>query len=170
MRVFVMSVLLLLHMILQSTLLQGIAIMGVLPSTTILLIVSYAILRGDVEGAIVGFAAGFLQDVFFGQYLGFYAVCGALTGYICGKPFRDFFRENYLLPLLLVLAAVLANELVFYVFHFLLFGQTNFWYYFQKIILPETVYTLFLAIPAYRVIYGLNERLERFAKRRRHMF
>jgi len=170
MRAVVVGFLLLFNLILQSTLFGHFEILGVLPNTAILIIVCYAILRGDVEGAIVGFFAGLLQDLFFARYIGFYALCGALTGYICGKPFKDFFRENYLLPMVLVLAAVLANSFVFYVIHFLLLGQTDLWYYFQKIILPETVYTLFLSIPAYRVIYGINERLEKFAKHRRNIW
>jgi len=170
MRPFVVGLLLLLNMILQSTLFQHAAILGVLPNTALLIVVSYAILRGDVEGALVGFFAGLLQDIFFGRYIGFYAACGAVTGFICGKPFKDFFRENYLLPLPLVGISMLTMEIVFYVFHFLLFGQTDFWYYFRKIILPETVYTVFLSIPAYRLVYGINRRLEAFNKRRTGIF
>ena len=170
MRPFVVGLLLILNMILQSTLFQHAAIMSVLPNTALLIVVSYAILRGDVEGALVGFFAGLLQDLFFGRYLGFYAACGTLTGFVCGKPFKDFFRENYLLPIPLVAISMLATELAFYVFHFLLLGQTDLWYYFHKIILPETVYTTFLAIPVYRLVYGLNGRLEAFAKRRKGIF
>ena len=170
MRAFIVGILLLLNLILQSTLFGHFEILGVLPNTALLIIVSYAILRGDVEGAIVGFFAGLLQDLFFARYIGFFALCGALTGYVCGKPFKDFFRENYMLPMILVLAAMLANSFVFYVFHFLLQGQTDLLYYVQKIILPETVYTLFLSIPVYRMMYGLNERLEKFTKRRRSIW
>jgi len=170
MRAFVVGVLLLLNLILQSTLFQHFEVLSVLPDTALLIVVSYAILRGDVEGAIVGFFAGLLHDLFFARYIGFYALCGAMTGFVCGKPFKDFFHENYLLPVILIVGAIFANELVFYVFHFLLFGQTDFWYYFHKIILPGMVYTVFLSIPVYRLLYGLNERLERFSKRRRNFF
>jgi len=167
MRALVVGAVLVLNIILQSTLFQHFEILNMLPNTALLIVVSYAILRGDVEGAIVGFFAGLLQDLFFAQYIGFYAMCGAVTGYLCGKPFKDFFRENYLMPVILVVAAMFANEIVFYVFHFLLFGQTDFWYYFHKLMLPATVYTLFLSIPVYRVVYGLNEWLERVRRRKK---
>jgi len=167
MRALVVGAVLVLNIILQSTLFQHFEILNMLPNTALLIVVSYAILRGDIEGAIVGFFAGLLQDLFFAQYIGFYAMCGAVTGYLCGKPFKDFFRENYLMPVILVVAAMFANEIVFYVFHFLLFGQTDFWYYFHKLMLPATVYTLFLSIPVYRVVYGLNERLERVRRRKK---
>ena len=170
MRALVMGVVLVLNLILQSTLLQNFAILSMLPNTTLLIIVSYAILRGDVEGAIVGFCAGLLQDLFFAEYIGFYAMCGALTGFLCGKPYKDFFRENYLLPVSLVVVAMFANEIAFYIFHFLLFGHTNFWYYFQRLMLPATVYTLFLSIPIYQLIYRLNEILERGRRRRKYFF
>ena len=169
-RVLILSLIAITNFVLQSTLFSYIAIGGIKPNTAIILTVSYAILRGDIEGAIFGFAMGFLQDVFFGNVLGLYALLGALVGFICGKPFKDFFTENYLLPVVLVFASMLAYEFVFYIFSFLIYGRTDFLYYFKRIILSETVYTTVLSLVIYRVVYGINRRLEDHENKKRSFF
>ncbi len=169
-RFFSMFFVIIINFILQSTLFQYITIAGIKPNTAILIIVCYAILRGDVEGAIAGFFAGLLQDMFFGYNLGLFALLGALTGFVCGKPFKDFFRENYLLPVVLTVLSMLAYELMFYVTSFLLAGRTEFSYYFNRVILPETIYTTLLSLLMYRIIYGINRRLEAHEKKHKSLF
>jgi len=124
-------------------------------------------LRDDVEGAIVGFASGLLIDVFFGQVIGVSALLMMLTGFVCGKPFRDFFKENYIAPLLLVGAASILYEFMFYVLNFLLLGRVNFLRYFGQIILPTTLYNMVVCLIIYRVLYGVNRRLEERETRKR---
>lgn len=166
MRAFVMALVIYVNFLLQTTLFKYISIFGVKPVTVLLIVISYAILRGDVEGALVGFFAGLLQDIFFMPYIGLCALLCALTGYFCGKPFKDFFRENYMLPVLLTLVSVSVYECVFYFINFSLQGRL--FYYFRSLILPETIYTMLLAIPVYRIIYGVNRRLEAREEKHRH--
>ncbi|MCL2702211.1 MAG: rod shape-determining protein MreD [Defluviitaleaceae bacterium] len=156
------------NFLLQTTLLRHIAILGVVPMTAMLVVVSYAILRGDVEGAIAGFCAGLLQDVFFMEYIGLYALLFAVTGFICGKPFRDFFTDSFILPVTLTLFAMIGYEVVFYFINFTMRGRLM--DYFRYIILPETIYTMLLAIPVYRLMFALNKRLERHEKKYRSIF
>ena len=169
-RAITMIFVIIINFILQSTLFQYIAIAGIKPNTAILIIVSYAILRGDIEATLAGFFAGLLQDIFFGYYLGLFALLGALIGFVCGKPFKNFFPENYLLPVILTAISMLAHEFLFYVFSFLLYGRTELSYYFDRIILPGTIYTMVLSLVIYRLIYGINRRLEAHEKKRRHFF
>ena len=56
--VIVTAVVHIVHFILPSTVLQLIEIRGVIPDTMIIIIVSYALLRGQTAGAATGFAAG----------------------------------------------------------------------------------------------------------------
>ena len=168
MRVLVMGSVIYGNFILQTTLFRHVAIMGVRPMTAMLLVVSYAILRGDVEGAVFGFFTGLLQDIFFMDYLGLYALLFAVTGYLCGKPFKDFFTDSFILPVALTLFGMIGYECVFYFINFSLRGRLL--DYFRIIILPETIYTMLLAVPVYRVIFALNKRLEQYEKKRRSMF
>ena len=166
-RVLVMAVILLANTVLQASAFPYIEILSVKPNTAILIIVSYAVLRNDIEGAIVGFFAGLLQDMFFGDYLGLYAFLGMCTGYLCGKPFKNFFKENYIPPLLLCAASLFAYEFAVYVFRFLLQGKIDIWFYFRTIILPEAIYSIILSLPIYRLLYSLNKCLEAHTRKKR---
>ena len=168
MRVLVIGSVIYGNFILQTTLLRHVAIMNVRPMTAMLIVVSYAILRGDVEGAIVGFFVGILQDIFFMDYIGLYALLFAITGFLCGKPFKDFFTDSFLLPITLTLIAMIGYECAFYFINFSLRGRLM--DYFRVIILPETIYTMLLAVPVYRLMFAINKRLEQYEKKYRSMF
>jgi rod shape-determining protein MreD len=165
-----MALMLILNFALQTTLFQYIEILGVKPNTALILIVSYGILRGDVEGAIAGFFSGLLQDIYFSPYIGLYAMLEMLLGYFAGKPFKDFYKENYLLPLPIVAGASLAYQFAIYFSSFLFNGKLDFAFYFRSIILPSSVYTLILAIPVYSLIYWVNTKLEDAEKLNRKLF
>jgi rod shape-determining protein MreD len=155
---------------LQSTALSYIEIINVKPNLPLLLIVSYAHLRGDMGGAAFGFVSGLLQDLLFGRVIGLYAMLGMIAGYICGKPFKDFYKENYLIPIFLTGAACVSYEFLFYVTYFLFQGKVRIISYFGRIILPETMYTLVVTIPVYRFIYNINRRIENHERFTRKLF
>ena len=169
-RLLVVSFIVLFNFIIQSTLLQYAAVAGIVPNTALIIVVSYALLRDDVEGALLGFFAGFLADIFFGRVIGVSALLLMFAGYFAGKPFRDFFKENYIAPLILVAIASVSYEFVFYVLNFLLLGRVNFPRYFVQIILPTAVYNVALCVFVYRMIYGVNRLLEKREDRKRGHF
>ena len=169
-RVPVTGVLILVNYVLQTTLWPELAILGVTPDTALIFIVSYGMLRGEVEGALFGLAAGFLMDIFGGEYMGVYALMGFLVGYVSGKPFKDFFKDNYFLPFFVVLAITVVYQYALYVINFMFRGQLDFWFYTRAIIFPKTVYTAALAIPLYGLLHFINKRVEEYEKNRRHLF
>ena len=170
MRVLIMALIIFLNYLLQSTLLPSAAVFGVTPDTALAFIVSYAVMRGDVEGAAFGFAAGLTQDVFGGYFVGLYALLGLVAGYFCGKPFKDFFKDNFFLPFLVVFFASFAYQFMFYCAAFLFTGRADFPYLFATIILPKTIYTVSVSVPVYALLYLINSRLETYEKNRRSLF
>lgn len=170
MRIFVSAMIILLNIVLESTVFQAIKIRGVLPNTTIIIIISFALLRGSSEGAIIGFFCGLLHDMFFGTSVGFHACLGMLTGYFAGKPQKTFYKENYLLPLFLSSIFVIAYELIIYCVGFLSRGNLNIFYYLMNLIIPEAVYTAVVSIFLYRLLYGINDLLEEKERYRRRLF
>ena len=168
MRVVVMGSVIYGTFLLQTTVLRYTAIFGVTPLLTLLVVITYAVLRGDVEGAVVGFCAGILQDIFFMEFLGLHAVLFAVTGYFSGKPFKDFFTDSYLLPVFLSFIAMIGYGGIFYFRSFVMAGR--FLDYLRIIILPETIYTVLLAVPVYRLMFALNKRIEKFEKRQKKIF
>lgn len=167
MRIAVVSFIVLVNFILQTTWFSYISLFDTIPNTALIIVVTYAMLRGDVEGAILGFCAGFLADIFFGRIIGVSALLMMFAGYFAGKPFRDFFKENYIAPIILVGIASLGYEFMFYVLNFLLMGRTDFLRYLGQIILPVTVYNLVVCVFIYRIIYGINGLLEAREEKKR---
>ena len=165
-----MGALILINFVMQTSILPHIAIFGVTPDTAIIFIVSYGILRGDVEGAIFGLSAGLLQDIFSGGPIGMFALFGLLIGYVSGKPFRDFFKDNYFLPFFIVLIAILFQQFMIYVSSFLFLGHLNLALFARTIILPTAIYTVTLSIPLYSLLHFVNGRVEHFEQARRNLF
>jgi len=170
MRLAIIGSFILINYVMQTSVLSHVAIFGVTPDTALIFIVSYGILRGDVEGAIFGFSAGLLQDIFSGGPIGMFALFGLLIGYVSGKPFRDFFKDNYFLPFFIVLIAILFQQFMVYISSFLFLGHLNLALYARTIILPTTIYTVSLSIPLYSLLHFINGRIERFESARRNLF
>lgn len=169
-RIGVLAAIIIVNFSLQITLFQYIEILNVKPNTALIIIISYSILRGDVEGAILGFFAGLLQDIYYSPYIGLYALMGMLAGYFCGKPFKDFFRENFFLPLTLIALCSLIQQCILYVVSFFLRTELDFLYYFRMFIFPGSVYTIILTVPVYSLMYWINHKLEEIEKGTRKLF
>ena len=170
MRPAIMGLIILINYVFQTSVWPQISILGVTPDTALIFIVGYGILRGDVEGAIFGFSAGLLQDIFSGGPIGMFALLGFLIGYVSGKPFRDFFKDNYILPFFIVLGAILAQQFIIYFSSFLFRGYLNLPQFAWTIILPTTIYTASLSIPLYSLLHFINGRIERWESDRRNLF
>jgi len=160
-RIFSMTALILINFTIQATLFPHLAILGVTPDTALVLIVSYGILRGEIEGAVFGFFTGLVHDMIGGMVIGVFALLGFLTGYVCGKPFKDFFKDNYFLPFVVVLGVSVVYQFMLYVTTVLFTGQFAFFHYFTTIIVPKTIYTASLSIPVYSLLHFINARIER---------
>ena len=165
-----MGLLILVNYVFLTSVWPQIAIMGVIPDTALIFTVGYGILRNDIEGAIFGFSAGLLQDIFSGGPLGMFALMGFLIGYVSGKPFRDFFKDNYFLPFFVVLVAIIAQQFVIYISSFLLLGYLDLPMFTRTIILPTVIYTAALSIPLYSLLHFINGRIERYESGNRNLF
>lgn len=170
MRAFSISLILIITNVLQSTYFQHIRIRGAIPNFYITIIVSFALLRGSKEGAVVGFFAGLLQDIYFGTAIGFYALLGMYVGYLCGKLNKNFYRENFLLPIILTIVSTFFYELTVYIFTYLVRGKVEFSFFLNNIIVPEVVYTGVISVIVYQGIYYLNRKLEFREKKNRSFF
>ena len=170
MRVAVTTFLILLNFILQSTLYPKLAIQGVFPNTALIIVTSYALLRGSREGAAVGAAAGLLMDVFFSTYIGFYTALFLLIGLLFGRSQQDFYRENYVLPMLFCAISTCLFEAAIYITGFFFRGEGNLLYFLFRILLPEVVYAAIVTVPYYRILFGINEWLELKEKYKYRLF
>ena len=102
-----------------------------------------------------------LLDLMFGPYIGMYAFGYMLCGYLTGIGNRLFYKEDLTFPVLMIAAADLFYGFYMYVFGFMIRGRLNVLFYLRRIILPEAVYTVIIAVFLYRIILLITEHLEK---------
>ena len=169
MRILVITMILFISNILQSTVFDMIRIRGISPNFNVIIIVSFALLRGSKEGTIIGFFSGLLMDMVFSTSRGYLAIVGACIGYFCGKFHKDFYKENLVLPFILTLISTTINGFAVSL-PFLFRGKINYIYFIKNIILPEIIYTVILSIIVYQLVYVINEQIEKNEKTKRNIF
>ena len=169
-RKIVVSVFIIACFVLQCSVFGSLAFAGIIPNLMIILTSSFGFMRGEEEGLVIGFFSGLLTDVFFGSFLGFYALVLMYIGYLNGKFSRTFYPEDIKLPLALIVVSDLSYGMLCYVLTFMLRGRLQFTYYFTRIILPESLYTIVVTLFLYPLILKVNEKLESREKRRAQKF
>ncbi|MDK2800737.1 MAG: rod shape-determining protein MreD [Clostridiales bacterium] len=167
MRAFIIGVILVITYVLQSTVLQYIELWNIKPNLIVMLVIYFALLRGNVEGGIVGLFGGMLLDILSGKVFGLYALIGMYIGVLAGNFNKRFFKENYLVALLFTFIFTIIYEFIFYFFNYFIWGETRIIYVFKNIIIPEVLYNCFLAVPIYSFVIKINNWLEIKEKRSR---
>lgn len=170
MRILITTIVVLVNFILQTTLCNYLTIQGVFPNTALIIVVSYALLRGSKEGCIIAICSGILFDIFFGTATGYYALLFLLFGFFTGKSQKNFYRENYLLPILFCSVAAGIFEFIHFITEFLLRKDADILFFFVRVLLPNIVYTTVVTVPIYRILFGLNEWLELKEKYKHRLF
>ncbi len=170
MRYITYIALILINFILQTTLFHKIEIVDITPNTMVILIVSFAFMRGEIEGGFIGFVSGFLVDSFFGQFLGLNAFIGLVTGFLCGKIFNEFYKNSIFIPFFLTLFFNIFYEFLFFFFNAFLQGHPNIMPFLKIIIIPEALYTSILSFLIYRILFILNKKLEKYDRKNKNLF
>ena len=94
--------------LLQVTLFASLDVAGGVADVLLLALLSIALLRGAVVGAVAGFFGGLLVDVLTLDTLGVSALLYALAGYWAGRYGETTGRDRSHAPLLTVLVATIA--------------------------------------------------------------
>ena len=170
MRIPITALIIFVNFILQTTIFPLLAIRGIFPNTALIIVTSYALLRGSKEGAIVGGFTGLLMDIFFSKMIGFYTLLYLAVGLLFGRSQKNFYRENYLLPIIFCAISTVLFQAVLYITGFLFRGEGNLLYFLFSVLLPELVYMAIVTILVYRILFGINEWLELKEKYKYRLF
>ena len=150
-RVIAVAVIIVTGILLQSTILSQITLLGVKPELLYLVTVIVAMVEGPREGMLVGFFAGMSQDFFLNQPKGITALTLTLLGYAVGMVRQYIVTPSPLLPVVLVAAGtavgVVFNQLVGF-----LLGQSVTVLYVVKIALLSAAYNAILTPIFYPVL------------------
>lgn len=169
-RKITMALMILLCFLLQTTLFRSLAFAGIAPDLLIVLTSAFGFMRGEKEGLLIGFFAGFLCDIFFADILGFQALVYMYIGFLNGKFCKIFYPEDIKLPLALISISDLSYGVICYILFFLLRGKLDFLFYLRAVIVPEVVYTIVITCLLYPLALFVNNRLEAFERKRAKKF
>lgn len=164
-RPIITAIIIIICFLLESTVFQGLSFANITPNLIIVVTASFGFMRGKKEGMLVGFFAGLLYDIFFGDLVGFYALIYAVLGYINGYFRRIFYPEDIKLPLFLITASDFILGNVVCIFMFIMRSRFDYFYYLFHIIIPELIYTTLVTLVLYQILLHINQALEAEEKR-----
>lgn len=159
-RKIVITLIILISFLLQSTIFQTLSIGSISPNLMIIVVSSFGFMGGKKEGMAVGFFCGLLEDIFFGRLLGMHAMIYMYIGYANGYFNHIFYGDDIKLPISLISVSELVYGLGTYLIMFLMRSRFAFSYYMTRIILPELFYTLIMTLVFYRLLLLINRKLE----------
>lgn len=169
MPVFVVDTLILLvSLIIQTTLVPQLRIMGAQPDLILIVVVSYGFIEGPAAGSTAGFVGGLLQDLFSIRIVGLNALSKTIVGYLSGLVEKTIFTKSVILPVLAIFFTSFLSNTIYAITAFLLGEPTLSWAAFYSIILPSAIYSGLVSFFVYPLLNRLLTREEKPAVIKRH--
>ena len=151
-------------LLLQSTLLNYAKIYDIKPNLLIVFVICVALLRGYIEGGVVGFFVGLSLDMLFGKFLGFYALLGLYLGIAVGSVNRRLYRENFIVVILFTFIATIVFEALVYILSSFMNGNMDLLFPMTRVILPEALYNSGVSIIIYAMVIKMDYSFEESSK------
>jgi rod shape-determining protein MreD len=140
----------------QSTWFGGIAVFGVVPDLSLIVLIWVSYKNGQVEGPISGFLAGLGEDFLSTSPLGFHAFVKTAVAAATAILHGSFFIDRLLLPVLLGIAGTIAKAIAIGVLY-LIFGSSIHAYSFvDKVLWVEAAYNGLLAPVVFLILSPLS--------------
>ncbi|ABR48449.1 hypothetical protein Amet_2292 [Alkaliphilus metalliredigens QYMF] len=149
MKILVISIIIILNVVLQSTIFQFFKIYNVVPNTALILVIAFAIHMGKQKGAVVGFFIGILQDILFSQIIGVNALVLMIVGYFVGSMNQKIMRDHLAVPFVLTVGATVFYEFISVLFLYLLRYQVTILDLFSRVLIIEVAYNAIVSIFVY---------------------
>lgn len=144
--------------LMQTSVLPYFSFGKAVPNLLVMITCIYAILRGERDGIYTGFACGVLLDAFYMNVVGIHALIYLYIGYVCGLTHSHYEEQDARMPLIVIVLGDLAALLLEYLLFYVLRGNFCFRFYLGKIMIPEILYTLVLAVIAFPLLVMLERR------------
>lgn len=148
-KIIILSASIFFIILIQSTVLEYAQIYGVKPNLLLIFIVAVALLKGNIEGATIGFFCGLVQDMAAGKVIGFYTLLGLYLGLAVGSVNKRLYRENILVITFFTFVSTVAYEWCVYFLSNFLHGPVEIIYPIRNVILPEAIYNSTISIFIY---------------------
>jgi rod shape-determining protein MreD len=158
MNIYITILLLIAIVILQTTVMPHLSVLGVKPDLMLLMVISWSLLRGAEEGIIWALVGGIGLDLVSGAPFGTSTVALGVLSLVAGLGELSVFRTHIALPLIATLVATLAYDLFFLLLLYVR-GCSMAWAdSLIKVVLPSTLFNVLLSPFVYRALYWLHRR------------
>lgn len=132
------------------------------PNLLVIVAISAALLRTDLNAAFIGLACGLTMDVLIGKALGWYGIILFLVCFFIGMINSKLYKDNPLIPVFFVFTSSIVVETLYYMVYYFLKGYDEFLFAFTNLIVPESIYNALLAFPIYKFVFYLCKKLISF--------
>lgn len=149
MTIIILLMVLFLNFFLQSTIIPYMSILGVVPNTALLIVISISLLKGKYYGGFTGLFIGILQDIVFSSVVGINAFIYFFAGYLIGLVENKLSRDNLFIPLIFSIIGTIYYNFSYYIFMFFLSLDIPFLLFTKNIMIIEIIYNAVLSIPVY---------------------
>ncbi len=137
-------ILLLFLVILQTTSLNRLSILGIKPDLLLILVIFLGLHKGPLSGAWYGFLAGILLDLFSPAPLGTNAFSKTVLGFLAGAVAPFLYFEAPLIQGLLLFVGMFLEGMILFILLASFHLAPSFRHCFLYIILPASLYTSLL--------------------------
>lgn len=150
-RIFAVVLYVFFLVIIQTTVLSHIGILGVMPNLMLSASICFCLLSGDLRGIIFALFSGILLDITGGRLVGIntvlflYASLGIVL--ICDK----LYNNNEIVAGIITFVITALYGILIYVTNFLMWGEGAVWYALFMKILPEMIYNTIATVFLYPI-------------------
>jgi rod shape-determining protein MreD len=129
----------------QSTWFGSIAIFGIVPDISLVVLIWVSYRNGLVEGPVSGFISGFAEDFLSASPLGFHAFIKTAVASAAALLHGTFFIDKLLLPFALGISGTIAKALAAGALHLLFGNKIHMYSFVDSILWIEAAYNGLLA-------------------------
>ena len=168
MSIFILVLISIVNLLIQSTVFPYLSIMGVVPNTALILIICIGIYKGRYYGGFFGIFIGLVQDVLFSPVIGINAFIYFFLGYFVGLVEDRLVKSNIIRGILYTILGIIYYNFSYYIFTYFLSKEIPFLLFTKDILLIEIIYTSILSIPVYKAFeYRFREPTISFGNKQR---
>jgi rod shape-determining protein MreD len=129
----------------QAAWLGGIAILGVVPDISIVVLIWISYVNGPVAGPFTGFFAGIVEDLTSAAPLGFHAFVKTVVAALAALLHGSFFIDRFLLPIMLGALGTIVKALTAGVLALLFGGKIHSYSFVDRMLWIEVAYNGLIA-------------------------
>ncbi len=142
----------------QTTVFDKIDFFGTRPNLLLAFTVCVALLYGSVEGGGIGLLCGVMTDVMGYGAFGINSLMLMYIGIGVGLVSKRFYRIEGIVAFAFSFASTFTYGIVYFFFAFFIWGNGSMWFAFSRRILPESIYTSFMAVLLVIMLKHINNR------------